>query len=282
MFERTIEMVIMKRWRLLDTGEDNCYSNMAIDEALFRAYDTSCSMPIFRIYGWSPAAFSIGFSQTPAVELDLKECDRAGINFVRRMTGGGVIFHDMELTYSIICSEKDIEKTYFAKETYKTLCSFLIKAYRAMGLNAGFSLIAYRAPKLGWVCFNQKERYDIVIDGMKIGGNAQRRKRDLIFQHGSVPLNLNTNKYLRFLRHKTVLAKKAACSLSQAMKRDIAYNEFKRNLLGAFKKSFNAELIDDTLNPAERNLHDNLLKSKYSTKEWNFSRYVNKNKALVA
>ena len=272
----------MKKWRFIDTGEDTCYSNMAIDEALFQAYDVSCSMPILRIYRWSPPAFSIGISQDPAIEFDFKECDISGVGFVRRMTGGGIIFHDNELTYSIICSEKDIEGTYFAKEVYRALCSFLVQAYRAMGISAEFSLRAEKAPKSGWVCFKQKERYDIVIGGKKIGGNAQRRKHDLIFQHGSIPFQLNPERYQRFLRNKKVLDEHDACSLSQALKRDIGYDELRKNLLTAFKSSFSAELIYDTLTPAEESLRNYLIESKYSTKEWNFFKHVDSAKAFVA
>jgi lipoyl(octanoyl) transferase len=272
----------MKTWRFIDTGEGDCYSNMAIDEALFQAYEPGRSMPIFRIYAWNPAAFSIGFSQDPVTEFDLKECERSGIDFVRRMTGGGVIFHDKELTYSIVCSEKDIEKTYFAKEMYKTLCSFLIKAYQNMGIDAEFSLMADKPPKAGWVCFRHKERYDIVIGGKKLGGNAQRRRRDMIFQHGSIPFQLSPEKYRRFLKNKTVLDENDACSLNKVMADNISFCELKENLLAAFKESLGADLIDDALNPVEKSLRDGFLQSKYSTKEWNFFKNADKTKALVA
>jgi lipoyl(octanoyl) transferase len=272
----------MKKWRLIDTGANDCYSNMAIDEALFQAYELERSVPVFRIYTWKPVAFSIGLSQNPESEFDLTECEKSGIGFVRRMTGGGVIFHDKELTYSIICSEKDIEKTYFAKEAYKFLCAFLIRAYRGMGLDAEFSLKSDKAPKKGWVCFRQKEKYDIVIGDKKIGGNAQRRKRDLIFQHGSIPFKLNPEKYQRFLKNRVVLEKNSACSLNQVMKKNIGQNELTENILSAFKQSFNADLVSDILNPAEQSLSGRLRQSKYVTEEWNFSRYVDEAKAFVA
>jgi lipoyl(octanoyl) transferase len=269
----------MKKWRLIDTGSNDCYSNMAIDEALLESYT---SVPVFRIYAWKPAAFSIGFSQDPDIELELAECKRSGIDFVRRMTGGGIIFHDTELTYSIVCSGKDMEKVYFAKEAYKILCSFLIKAYQGMGLDAGFSLVADRAPKSGWVCFKQKERYDIVIDGIKIGGNAQRRKRGLIFQHGSIPLKLDPGIYDRFLKNKALLNAAHSGSLSQIMKTDIGYDKLRQHVVTAFKKSFDAEFIHSGLNPDEKKISNYLLESKYNTEEWNFCRNVNKDKALVA
>ena len=272
----------MKTWRFIDTGASDCYSNMAIDEALLEAYDPEVSLPVFRLYGWKPPAFSIGISQDPFIELDLKECQRAGIHFVRRITGGGVIFHDSELTYSIICSEKDMGKTCFAKDAYKILCSFLIRAYNDMGLDAKFSLQYDKPPRSGWVCFRQKERYDIVIGSRKIGGNAQRRKLGLIFQHGSIPVNLNPEYYSKFLMPKSGLTGEHACSLSQAMGRDISYGELKENILNAFKESFDAELINDTLTSSEKSSRDYLVKSKYSTKEWNLLRHADNAKALVA
>jgi lipoyl(octanoyl) transferase len=272
----------MKKWRVIDTGKSDCHSNMAIDEALFQAHDAFCHMPVLRIYRWNPAAFSIGISQDPAIELDLRECEKEGIGFVRRMTGGGVIFHDQELTYSIICSESDIIKPCFAKETYKLLCSFLIDAYRALGLKAEFALAQARPPKQGWVCFKERERYDILINGNKIGGNAQRRKRGLIFQHGSIPLKSGIDYSLKFLNQRHALAENRACSLSQALDRDIGYSELKKALIDSFKTFFNVGLVSDTLNHTEENLYDNLLQSKYRTKEWNLSRYAGKYKASVA
>jgi lipoyl(octanoyl) transferase len=272
----------MKTWRFIDTGANDCYSNMAIDEALFQAYEPEHSLPIFRIYTWKPAAFSIGLSQNPELELDLTECGNSGIGFVRRMTGGGVIFHDKELTYSIVCSEKDTEKICFAKETYKFLCAFLINVYRSMGLDAEFSLKSDKAPKTGWVCFGRKEKYDIVIGGKKIGGNAQRRRRDLIFQHGSIPLDLDLGDYSRFLRRSHVLIQKDVCSLSQAMGRPVNCADIRGDVLEAFRKCFKTELFHDKLSPTEQGLQDHFIRTKYGTREWNIFGYADKAKASVA
>jgi lipoyl(octanoyl) transferase len=272
----------MKKWRFLDTGQNNPYVNMAIDEALLLAHDQCKSYPTLRVYGWLPASFSIGYSQDPRIELDLEKCRREGVPFVRRMTGGGIVFHARELTYSIVCSENSITEKCFAKETYKILCSFIVEAYNSMGIKAEFSATADKPPKTGWVCFKERERYDIQIKGKKIGGNAQRRKKGLIFQHGSIPLYPDFNKSLKFLNKRPARIEDNACSLSDAMKRGIGYDEFKDIFVDSFKKTFSAELIQDTLNPEEEALQNILLHSKYKTKQWNFLRYANKTKALVA
>jgi lipoyl(octanoyl) transferase len=272
----------MKRWRFLDTGNGNPYVNMAVDEALMLAYDPCYSLPVLRIYGWLPASFSIGYSQDPVVELDLERCRKNGMLFVRRMTGGGVIFHGRGLTYSIVCSEHDIAKRCFAKEAYRFLCSFIVEAYNSMGLEAGFSLIADKPPGRGWVCFRERERYDIVINGKKIGGNAQRRKKGLIFQHGFIPLYPDIDRQSGFFNIKPAPAKYGACSLSEVAGRDIGYDEFKEIFICSFEKTFNTRLVKNTLNRAEKALWPALLKTKYSTREWNLSRHDGKDKALVA
>src|SRR4051812_14673902 len=92
------------RWRLIDTGALDGPSNMAVDEALLRCFDPVRSLPVLRIYGWNPPALSLGRYQDAAAALHLSLCAHDGVPVVRRMTGGGIIFHALELTYSIVCA----------------------------------------------------------------------------------------------------------------------------------------------------------------------------------
>ena len=75
---------------------------MAIDEALLRSFDPVSSPPILRLYGWSPPALSLGRFQKADQVLDLERCRADGVAVVRRVTGGGVIYHADELTLSLI------------------------------------------------------------------------------------------------------------------------------------------------------------------------------------
>ena len=73
---------------------------MALDEVLMGS--ANYDIPILRLYGWQPPAVSIGYFQSMDEEVDVKKCKQMGIDVVRRITGGGAVLHESELTYSFI------------------------------------------------------------------------------------------------------------------------------------------------------------------------------------
>lgn len=166
---------------------------MAFDAELFHAFDPAVSKPTFRVYGWEPPAISIGRFQKPEDFLNLDACALKNIPVVRRITGGGAIFHAREVTYSFVCPASFVPAEYSIGESFKFLTSFLIRLYASLGLEARYaietsSLPASELGKPSAICYAGQERYDILVGGKKLGGNAQRRTRDVIFQHGSIPL----------------------------------------------------------------------------------------------
>src|SRR5437762_10599338 len=88
--------------RLLKTGYNNGYWNMALDEVLMKSVSNNADTPTLRLYGWFPTAVSIGYFQSMDQEIDVENCKKTGVDVVRRMTGGGAVLHDSELTYSFI------------------------------------------------------------------------------------------------------------------------------------------------------------------------------------
>ena len=76
--------------RFIDTGFKNAYENMAIDEVIL----SYCKLPTLRVYGWKPAAISIGYNQDIENEINADYCKRNNIEIVRRLTGGKAVFHD--------------------------------------------------------------------------------------------------------------------------------------------------------------------------------------------
>lgn len=177
--------------RLIRTQPLDGYMNMALDEALFISSIASPSPAITaRLYEWRPAAFSFGVSQKISDIFDVGQCRKKGIGCVRRMTGGGIIFHDDEITYSIIVPEAVPVQRRPVPESFRALCAFLIVFYRKLGLKAHFAVDEPYKGAFGAhtaFCLAGREKYDILIDGKKIGGNAQKRVRGHIFQHGSIP-----------------------------------------------------------------------------------------------
>ncbi|MEW5758514.1 MAG: lipoate--protein ligase family protein [Candidatus Omnitrophota bacterium] len=250
----------MTYWRFIDSGSSNCYTNMAIDEAIFTARKNNLVGPTLRFYGWEPAAFSFGYSQIPEKEFNLDECSKRKIDFVRRLTGGGIIYHNKELTYSISCRQEEIGADSKVKESYKKICAFLIHSYRKLGLSVNFSCQETGSNSF---CFAGREFYDIVINGKKIGGNAQKRSHDLIFQHGVIPLELDFKDALACLKNIPIDFNKNTCALKDVLFRAISLGELKKIIKASFEEIHNCELIQENLTNFEFNLLDEL-KEKYA------------------
>ncbi len=235
---------------------------MAIDEVLLNG-----ASPVFRLYSWQPACFSLGRFQSP--EKVLKE----NVPFVRRMTGGGAIYHDKEITYSLVC-EHPTHENILLKDGYRKLSAFLIAAYRKLGLDAQFACETggqTEGTVLGvpsGYCFSGREEFDIVIDGKKIGGNAQRVVKKRVFQHGSIPLHIIRAHYLPFLinpsRHDdyTALSELLGILPDSGQIADLLIESFSECMGVRFETS---ELTSEEWKEAER-----LIGEKYSDPAWNY------------
>jgi len=228
----------MKTFRLIQSGFCDAVTNMAIDEALVLSYRQGISLPTLRLYGWRPAAFSLGYSQIPEKVLDLDACRQEGISFVRRPTGGGALFHDKELTYSVILSASDIGTGRDVKAGFEKITSFLIAAYTMLGLGACFAKDHGLAGSGGIAdfCFSRKEEYDILVAGRKLGGNAQRRKKDIILQHGSIPFTFDKNRVRRFLKDQEALDSLDVTSLDEAAGGRVDFKSLSDALIEAFRQ----------------------------------------------
>lgn len=258
-------------WRFIDTGPCDGPTNMAIDEALLSCFDPAESSPVLRLYGWSPEALSLGRYQKADDSLDLDLCRCSGVPLVRRITGGGIIYHAEELTYSLVCAPRHLPPADSIKESFRILTSFLLALYRNLGLDASYAvdrlprgtLLGERTP----FCFAGKESYDILINGRKIGGNAQRRLKNVIFQHGSIPLVNMSDTGVRFLREIPVGVSECTTSLREE---GVLLGEdlLKETLKAAFEKSLGTKLEPGTMTAEERALAARLL-GKYRRDAWN-------------
>lgn len=244
---------------------------MAIDEALLTCFDPHCSTPVLRLYGWSPPALSVGRFQDAAT-IDLERCRELGVPVVRRVTGGGAIYHAEELTYSIVCAPHHLPPAATIKETFRVLTGFLLGFYRGLGLAARYAVeSAPPGARLGErtpFCFAGQESYDILVEGKKIGGNAQRRQREIIFQHGSIPLADALDTAMQLVReHPAGLA--AMVTDLGRLGVTVAAEELEERLAGAFAANLGVELADDGLTPYEADRADTLAAGKYGSDEWN-------------
>lgn len=257
----------LKYWRFIDSGPGDALYNMALDEAILKCFDPYISKPVFRIYQWENPSISIGKFQKHTHLVNSRQCRLDGIKVVRRITGGSALFHNScDLTYSVVCPAAYFGKISI-KETYRHIGSFLLAAYRNLGLKAeypagssDFSFSPY--------CFLGREKYDILIYGKKIGGNAQKRTRDIIFQHGSVPFNLSgIEKYFT----SDIICTGGRITDIHSLNKDISYYDLKNSIIDSFKKIIAEELIPDQICPKEQKTVTQLIQHRYSDLSENFS-----------
>ena len=119
---------------------------MAIDEAIFLETIKGKKKPTIRFYGWHPEAVSIGYFQDPQNELNIEQCSNMGVDIVRRLTGGKAVFHNDEITYSVVAGVG--EKSFPADilGTYKVISDCLLQGLAYLGIKANLAT-AGRATK---------------------------------------------------------------------------------------------------------------------------------------
>jgi len=244
----------MKEWRFIYSGHNNPFTNMAVDMAMVDIYKMN-RVPLFRIYGWEPYSFSIGYFQKALEVLDISACVRDGIPFVRRPTGGGIIYHGDEVTYSIVCSSGDIGSPATVKDGYKILCSFILEAYHQYGLSPAFAIDTGKARiEKTTLCFASFQDYDILINGKKIGGNAQKRHKDIIMQHGSIPLTLDYTSVLKYVRENIEFSSNKTTDVRTEVGRPIDFDGFAGVLKDCFIRIFGIKLRESFLTPEEKKI----------------------------
>jgi len=270
--------------RLIQSGYCDAATNMAIDEAIFLSYQEGLSEPTLRLYGWKPAAISLGHSQNAEMLIDLSACAKEGIDVVRRPTGGGIIFHANELTYSIVLSQSDIGLSYRVKESFEAITSFLLACYRGLGAEANFTKDIAKGPFLAHsiapFCFSRNEEYDIMVNNRKCGGNAQKRKKNVILQHGSIPLSFDKARASRFLNDPLILKNLDVTTIHEFSKEKMDFQKLSEALMKSFSFHFKTILKTGRLSLHEEKLAQELNTAKYSTPEWNF--YAQRTPARVA
>lgn len=236
----------MKSFKLIRSSASSAAYNMTLDEKIFQSY-LDDGIGVFRVYRWERPSFTYGFSQDPQQEIDLDKCASDGIQIAKRITGGGILFHDDEITYSFVCSKGDIGEPQSVFVAYRQICKFLIRFYESLGLAPAFALETKDfkqkcAPHE--LCSAAYEKYDIVIAGRKIGGNAQKRKRQVVFQHGVIPLSVNWDFMRRYLQALPDNISASATTLKE-LGIVLSQDALEQKLIESFSSTFNLNFTEE-------------------------------------
>jgi len=165
----------MLSWRLLIHGPASPARNMAIDEALLR----EVREPVLRIYEWSVPALSLGYFQPASVAQE-------GRPFIRRYTGGGLVDHTHDVTYTIVLPRAHPWMEFSTPESYRHIHHGVQAALAACGIESDLTPTAFAVESTA--CFAKPVRFDIVADQRKLSGAAQRRTREGLLHQGSILL----------------------------------------------------------------------------------------------
>jgi lipoate-protein ligase A len=269
--------------RLLSQGPLAGKHNMGVDEAVQRACERGVSPPTLRFYQWEPACLSLGYFQDVHKEVSLDGLKEAGVDLVRRATGGKAVLHDDELTYSVVVSEKDLPGSVL--ETYHKISEALVLGFQNLGIPAAIAALergvtSRDARFRQAACFSAPSWYEIVVMGKKLIGSAQNRKNGVILQHGSIPFGFDSAKLVRCLntsspehakRAETMLDRKAI-GVSQALGRDVNREELEREIVKGFRDALGWELEPGELTEAESAEAMDLAEEKYGRDRWTMER----------
>jgi len=174
------------QWYLWSSGCNGAAENMATDEILLEGV-RDLGRPVLRFYGWAVPAATFGYSQhyTDVARVTLLR------PLIRRPTGGGLVPHDADWTYCVAIPPDDSWYALTAVESYRRVHEWIRRAFAQMGVETELApCCRHDAPGQ---CFVGAEKFDVLWQGRKIAGAAQRRNRSGLLIQGSVqppPLRL--------------------------------------------------------------------------------------------
>lgn len=164
---------------LINSGSCDAAFNMAMDEALLESA-TRHGSPVLRFYGWTQRAATFGYFQHYA------EIERATPlrPLIRRPTGGGLVPHDVDWTYSLAFPAGHEWHSLKAEESYRRIHEWIQAAFTRLGVATEIAPCCKKtAPGQ---CFIGHEKSDLLWNGKKIAGAAQRRNKLGLLIQGSV------------------------------------------------------------------------------------------------
>ncbi len=253
------------RWRLLPFSKNSASQNMAIDEAIFRLYDKN-QLNTIRLYGWKPSAVSIGKHQFIAEEVNINSVSKLGFNCVRRISGGGAVFHDElgELTYSVVTNLQSSNPNALERNYYR-ISNLLFHPIEKLGVTLDYGQI--HCPS-------------VFSDGKKLSGNAQARHKNNVLQHGTILVKFRPKIMYSVLKARPGRTQESMIAsvyqhittLSERLKKDINPQNLAEYLVTDLTERKDSQFTIGELTAEEKRMASRLVTDKYESKDWNYSK----------
>lgn len=261
------------RWRLIIDLPADGATNMARDEALAALAEGAA--PTLRLYAWQPACLSLGRFQRSR-DLDRAACASAGVEVVRRPSGGRALLHDAELTYAVIAGEHHpLLGGQSILASYRAISLALLAGLRRLGVAAELTpASSERTAAAGHsaACFDAPASYELTVRGRKLVGSAQTRRAGAILQHGAIPLAPHAARLPALLRGLPADLADRMIALDQAAGRAIGFGELAEAVVAGFAEAWGVAFEAGELSGRERAIERELRAEKYTSDAWTFGR----------
>lgn len=253
-------MALPARWRLLVSPAADGARNMALDHALLdRA--AQHDEAVLRLYAWSRPTVSLGMHERS--RFTAEDAARLDLDVVRRPTGGRALLHHREVTYSVTAPAQHAS----LRESYAAINAILLDGLRRLGVPA---LEAERrgrpiAPD-GAACFAEPNAGELVVDGRKLVGSAQRRDEHAFLQHGSILL---ADDQARIAELRGRAAPPPAATVAAALGREVGFAEVCEAIAAALR---DAAAVVEPFDEAELRSGISAHLETYRDPRWTFRR----------
>jgi len=260
----------MNIWRYLPLSTYFAAQNMAIDEAILAARIDDKVPNTLRLYRWNPSAVSIGRNQTLQTEIYSEAASALGVDMVRRISGGGAVYHDFEgeITYSVVAKASDLDNNTTVAAVadpaliYTKIYGALSDALRLLGVPADYNT------------GDAKNCPNLTVLGKKISGSSQIISRGVVLQHGTILTALDLPQMFRVLKLKDVdctqaaeIAKPKLTSIQTELGHKISPSTVANALSQGFKAILKIQLQENQLSPEEKAAAEKL-EEKYHSNNW--------------
>lgn len=270
---------VMNQWRLIEDGPGGAVWNMAVDEAIADACRQGQSPPTLRLYQWTQPALTIGYFQKVNRDIDEAVCCKEGIPIIRRITGGRAVLHGNDLTYSVASGAHVSQLPNTIRETFSAISRGLIEGLHQLGLEAETVRSPVYETGRSPVCFMSASWHEIICNGRKIIGSAQRRWKDGMLQQGSLLIDFDPIDFYKFFRFQNEdqrermieKSQNRMAGLNSLLPTRLDPSTLSKRLASGFEEGLNIILKPSGLTAFELERARYLSRSKYSDPSWNQS-----------
>jgi lipoate-protein ligase A len=251
---------------------------MATDHAIMEAVGDGRVAPTLRFYAWQPYCLSLGYAQKVG-DVDFAALQRLAWDVVRRPTGGRAILHGDELTYSITLPQEHPLAQGDILASYHRISQALQAGLALLGANTQTAPYErHHAPSP--VCFETPSAYEITANGKKLIGSAQVRRQKAVLQHGTLPLWGDVGRICQALSYRDeeerqqaqIAVRARATTLETVLGYRVEWEAVAQALSDAFAQTFELDLQEAPLTPAEALRIEQVRKDVYANDVWNQQR----------